>query len=334
MPVRLSLDELHGLIVRAVVNAGVLPENAKDVADALVAAEADGLKGHGASRAPSYADHAKCGKVDGKAKPVLHKAGSAGVRVDACNGYAYPACRVGLDWAAEIVHETGIAGVAIANSHHFGPAGYHAERMAEKGLLALAFSNSPQAIAPWGGTKGLYGTNPIAMAIPRPGRTPIVADLSLSKVARGNILVASQKGEAIPDDWALGPDGKPTTDPKQALKGTMLAIGDAKGAALAMMVEILSAALTGSHFGFEASSFFDTEGPPPAIGQFFMVIDPTPFSGGRFVERMETLVGAILGQQGTRLPGDRRLKVREKARKEGVEIPDALHQDLKARAGG
>lgn len=333
MPMKLSLGDLHGLIVRALVNAGTIEESARDVADALVAAEADGLKGHGASRVPSYADHVRCGKVDGKATPVLHAAGRAGIRVDARMGYAYPACRQGLDRAAELVRETGIVGVAVANSHHFGPAGYHAERMAEKGLVALAFSNSPQAIAPWGGNRGLYGTNPIAMAVPRAGKPPMVADLSLSKVARGNILVAAQKGEPIPGDWALAPDGKPTTDPKLALKGTMLPIGDAKGAALAMMVEILSAALTGSHFGFEASSFFDNEGGPPVIGQFFLVIDPGPFSGGRFAERIETLFSAILAQDGTRLPGERRFALREKARRDGVEIPDALYKDISARAG-
>jgi (2R)-3-sulfolactate dehydrogenase (NADP+) len=233
-----------------------------------------------------------------------------------------------------LVKSVGVVGVGVTNSHHSGVVGYHIEPLAERGLVALALGNSPAGIAPWGGAKALFGTNPIAFACPRENGAPLVIDLSLSKVARGKVMVAAQRGAPIPDGWALDAAGRPTTDAPAALGGTMVPMGEAKGAALVLMVELLAAALTGAQFGYEASSFFDAKGPPPRVGQFFLVIDPAAFAGPGFVARVEVLLTAILDQKGTRLPGDRRHTQRFKARVEGITIPDELHQDLVRRSGG
>jgi (2R)-3-sulfolactate dehydrogenase (NADP+) len=156
-------------------------------------------------------------------------------------------------------------------------------------------------MAPAGGRSAVYGTNPIAFAAPLEGRPPVVVDLSLSKVARGNLVAAKQKGEAIPDDWALDPDGRPTTDPAQGIAGTMLPLGGAKGAALAFMVEALAAAVVGTNLAVEASSFLDDKGGPPRTGQLLIVIDPAGFGHGLFAGRMTALAAAIEGQPGARL---------------------------------
>jgi len=334
MTARLSLMAARDLAQRVLRAAGVSDDNALSVARALVAAEADGLASHGLSRLPAYADQAKAGKVDGKAKPTLTESAPGALRIDARDGFAFPAIAAGLERAATMAKQAGTVGVAVGNSHHFGVAAYHIEPLAERGLVALAFGNSPAAIAPWGGAKPIFGTNPIAFACPCPDRAPLVIDLSLSKVARGKIMVAAQKGEAIPGDWALDKDGKPTTDAKAALGGAMLAMGDAKGTALVLMVELLAAALSASNFGYEASSFFDDKGPPPRVGQFFLVIDPQRFGGDAFLTRVGALVGAIQAQPGTRLPGDRRLEARQKAQSGGISITDNLHAELVSRAGG
>jgi len=330
----LTLDELRGLAARILVASNTSEETAAQVADALAAAEADGQKGHGASRIPSYADQAASGKVNGQAVPEVTRTGTAALRVDAKSGFAYPAIALGLDRAKDLADAAGVVAVAVGNSHHSGVAGLHVERAARAGLVALSFGNTPSAIAPWGGNRALYGTNPIAFAAPRANAAPLVVDLSMSKVARGKILVAAQSGEPIPGDWAVDADGNPTTDAKTALSGTMLPMGDGKGAALILVVEILAAALTGSNYGFEASSFFEAEGPAPNVGQFFFVLNPGVVSGGGFAERLEVLLTAITDQPGTRLPGDRRYALRAKAEAEGVDIPDALMEDLKARAAG
>ena len=184
------------------------------------------------------------------------------------------------------------------------------------------FGNTPKAIPPWGGSKPLFGTNPIAFSAPRANDAPMVIDMSLSKVARGKVMVANQLNEKIPEGWAIDKEGRPTTDAKKALAGAMLPIGDAKGSALALMVEILAAGLTGSNFGFEASSFLDAEGDSPGVGQLIIAIDPSFFSGDSFGERTETIVGAILEQPSTRLPGDKRLEKRKVREKSGLSSKD------------
>ena len=330
---RITLDRLHGLAVRALVAAGTSEANAEAVARALVAAEADGQAGHGLSRLASYADQVRTGKVDGRAEPAVDRRAAAAVVADARRGFAYPAIAAGLDVAGQAAREAGAAVLAVANSHHFGMAGYHVETAAERGLVALAFGNSPAAIPPWGGRRALFGTNPVAFACPRRDTAPLVIDLSLSKVARGKIMVAAQKGEPIPEGWAVDAEGRPTTDARAALAGSMLPMGDAKGAALVLMVEILATCLTGANFGFEASSFFEAEGPSPRVGQCFVLISPEAFGADRFTERVETLCAAVLAQEGTRLPGERRLQARARARAEGVALPDALRADLMRRAG-
>ncbi len=328
-----SLSELHDLAVAILTASETSADNAAAVARALIKADADGIPSHGVFRLPSYADQAKSGKVDGFAVPEVTFPRAASVRIDARSGFAYPAIEAAHEAACDKVKEMGIVGVAIGNSHHSGVAGHHVEAFAREGLVALGFSNSPAGIAPWGGNRPIFGTNPVAFACPRIDAEPIVADFSTAKVARGKIKLAADRGETIPDDWAVDSEGNPTTDPKAALAGWSLPMGDAKGSALVLMVEILSATLTGSNFGFEASSFFEGEGAPPNVGQFFIVIDPTVFSGGQFAERMEVLAEAILSQPGTRLPGVRRHDIRAASEKDGVDVPDGLMTELRERAG-
>jgi len=324
----LTANEAHALACGILVNHNTSEANASHVANALVAAEIDGQKGHGLSRLPSYSAQSASGKVNGQAKPLVTERCGAGIRVDAGNGFAYPALSLAIDELTRISVENGLSAAAIFRSHHFGQAGHHVEQLAERGLIGLVFGNSPKAIAPWGGNDALFGTNPIAFSAPRADAAPLLIDLSLSKVARGKIMVAAENDETIPEGWALDADGKPTTDPNAALAGTMLPMGDAKGAALVLMVEILAAALTGANFGYEASSFFSADGDPPGVGQTLLAINPMVFSGDSFAVRLEMLLSAIVEQPGVRLPGQSRLQGRERARKDGLIIPEKLHRQL------
>ena len=331
--VTLSLEALRDLAHEILVSHDTSETNAAQVAAALASAEADGQKGHGASRIPSYAAQSKSGKVKGHANPKLSKVAPAALRVDARSGFAFPALNLAVEAVTELGKQTGIAAVAVANSHHSGVAAHHVEPIANAGLIGISFGNGPQGIAPWGGNKGLFGTNPIAFAAPRREGPPLVIDMSLSKVARGKVNAAAQNGESIPEGWAVDKDGNSTTDPKEALAGTMLPMGDAKGAQLVLMVEILSAALSASQFGYEASSFFTGEGDPPNIGQFLIAIDPGPLSRKLFTDRIEALLQSILDQPGTRLPGARRLQLRESAVRDGVELPQGLYDTLESLSG-
>jgi (2R)-3-sulfolactate dehydrogenase (NADP+) len=324
----LSLAEAESLVAHALERNRTSSDNASTVAKALVLAEADGIKTHGLLRTAFYAAQAKAKKVDGFATPSVIRSRPGVAAIDANNGFAYPAIDCAIALLPEMAAASGIAAAGIGRSHHCGVAGHHAERLADVGLVALFFANGPAAMAPWGGRRAVFGTNPIAFACPLPDRRPIMIDLSLSKVARGNVMAAAKKGEPIPEGWALDADGRPTTDAKAALDGTMVPLGDAKGTALALMVELIAAGMTGSNFAAEASSYFDAEGPPSMTGQFIIAMDPNAFASG--IERFAHLARAIEEDDGARLPGMRRHALRRSAQTEGIVVSDALLAEINA----
>ncbi len=330
-PLRLSLAEAEALAIEALVASRTRPENARPTARALVAAEADGQGGHGLSRVPSYALQSRAGKVRGDAVPRLERVAGAALRVDGGHGFAYPAIDLALEALVPLAREQGIAVAAVHRSHHFGQAGAHAERLAERGLIGIVLGNSPKAMSFWGGRRAMLGTNPLAFAAPLPGgAAPLVIDLAMSVAARGRIVAAEKAGKPIPADWAVDAEGRPTTDPKAALGGTLLPIGGAKGGALALMIEILAAAVTGSAFGWEASSFFDDQGGAPNIGHALIALDAGVLSGGAYDARMATLLEAMTAEPAVRLPGTRRLASRARAAAEGLAVPAALRAEIRA----
>lgn len=318
--IRLSINEAREKAAAVLAANRTAPENAASVALALVMAEADGLGGHGLMRLPFYAAQAKCGKIDGCARPEIKSRMASAITIDAGNGFAYPAIDLAIEELVAATFRQGVAAASITRSSHCGAMGLAVEKIANHGLIALMFANTPGAMAVWGGKRPLLGTNPLACAFPRPSAPPVVIDLSLSKIARGHIVAAKQRGSKIPSDWALDADGNATDDPVAALSGTMLPAGDAKGAALALMVEALAAGLTGSHFAFEASSFLDAEGPPPGTGQMIIALNPISFGGG--VSHMDQLFSAAHDDQ-ARLPGERRQQNRQRAEAEGLAVQEA-----------
>ena len=329
---RLPCSEARSLIAEALCRSRTGPKPAESVARALVEAEASGQSGHGLRRVVAYAAQARSGKVDGFAEPTAIRAAPGALAIDAAHGFAFPALDLALAELPAIAREQGVALAGVRRSHHSGVMGHLVERFAEAGLVALAFANTPAAIAPWGGRSALFGTNPIAFAAPLEGKAPVVVDLSLSKVARGRIMAAKQKGAAIPSDWAFGRDGNPTTDPSEALAGTMAPLGEAKGTALALMVEMLAAGLIGANYASEASSFFDAEGPPPGVGQLIIAIDPARIGGGAATARFARLAEAIEGDEGARLPGRRRQALRREAERVGLAIEADVIEEI-ARLG-
>ena len=328
--------EAEALVTAALLAAGASQASSASTAAALVAAEVDGQAGHGLSRTAAYAAQVRVGKVAGRATPGLLRSHPAGVRVDAGGGFAYPALDLAIGTLLEITPQTGVAAAGVFNSHHMGQAGRTVERLAERGLIALVVSNTPRAMAFHGGARAMLGTNPLAFAAPCTARAPLVIDLSLSLVARSRIVAAQKGGSKIPTDWATDSSGRPTDDPAAALAGALAPAGGAKGAALALMVEILCGALAGGHYGWEASSFLDDRGAAPGVGQMLIAFDPAAFAGPGYAPRMAALVNAAAGEPGVRLPGDRRLAARARVAAHGLSIATELHAQLLelASAGG
>ncbi|WP_306150277.1 MULTISPECIES: Ldh family oxidoreductase [unclassified Roseibium] len=317
----LTLAEIEDLAFRALVAAGTSEENARPLAVATAATEADGVASHGLAYIPIYCEHVQCGKVDGKAVPILTQPRAGVISVNAATGFAHPAIDIGFEALIPRACELGIAALAIRNSYNCGVLGYHTARLASAGLLGIGFTNAPASIAPSGGSKPVVGTNPFSIAAPgTDGEPAVLIDQSASTIAKSEVMKHAREGRPIPVGWALDADGNPTTDPNVGLKGSMAPSGGYKGVGVALMVEMMAAAMTGATLGINASPFSGAVGGPPKTGQFFLAIDPAATSGGDFAARMTDLVAAIRDQEGAHLPGDGRAAKRMQARAHAVGV--------------
>ncbi|MDX1376766.1 MAG: Ldh family oxidoreductase [Burkholderiales bacterium] len=328
--------ELCALARRALERAGARSAMAERAAQHLVQAEAHGLPTHGMSRVPFYCAMLKNGRADGAATPTLRAERGAACLIDNRDALPYEACAWAVDEVIVRARRNGIGFAGIAASGHVGVLGIHLLPVARAGMVGFAFTNSPAAIPAWGGRKALFGTDPVAAVFPRAEADPLVIDLALTTVIRGKIMLAAQRGERIPEGWALDREGKPTTDPKEAIEhGSMFPIGGVKGAMLALMFELICAALSGAAIGPEADSFFAEQGNRPRVGQAFIAIDPGALAGhARYFERVETLVAAMLADPEVRLPGARRFAAAQRATREGLDVPDALLARIETLAAG
>ena len=332
---KMRLPELERLACEVLKQHAVTDAGAAACARVLVQADACGIETHGVSRIPMYCDMLRAGRIDPHAVPRLVESAPGGpaALVDACGGLAYDACDLAVAALTERALRDGVAFVGVRNSSHVGALGLHLEPLAARGLVALALSNSPAVMPFWGGRTPALGTNPVAAIFPRRQGSPLLVDLSMTTVARGHILLAAQRNEPIPEGWALDRLGQPTTDAREALQGSLLPVGGAKGAMLALCFELLCSALTGAALSFEADAFFDPAGKAPRIGQAFIAFSPERLAGQAvYFERVEALLAQIAQDPEVRLPGARREALRAQALAEGVVVRDELLAKLHALA--
>jgi (2R)-3-sulfolactate dehydrogenase (NADP+) len=329
------IPELTALASAALRASGASETQANAAAHYLVAADAQGLSTHGVARVPSYSAHLRSGRAKGDAVPSLVKDGGAACLIDAGLGLGFEPCELAIEYAIERAVSHGIGFAGVTNSHHCGALGVLIQPIAKQGMVALAFSTAPAAISPWGGTRPLFGTNPVAAVFPRRAAPPLVVDLSLTQVTRGQILLLQKEGKPIPEGWGMDKDGNPTTDADKILFGGSLhAVGGLKGTMLALAVELICCALTGAALSHQLESLHLAEGTPLRLGQAFIVINPASLAGQEiYLERVEALVHAMLEEEGVRLPGDRRHALAQRAAVDGVEVGDALIAELRALAG-
>jgi len=320
----LTLAEIEALAFNALVAAGTTEANARPLAIATAATEADGVASHGLAYIPIYCEHVQCGKVDGQATPILDEPRPSVITVDAATGFAHSAIDQGFEKLIPLARSHGVAVLAIRNSYNCGVLGCHTYRLAQAGLLGMGFTNAPASISPSGGSKPVIGTNPFSIAAPDGnGEALVLIDQSASAIAKSEVMKHAREGRPIPVGWALDGEGNPTTDPNVGLKGSMAPSGGYKGVGVGLMVELMAAAMTGATLGIDASPFSGTVGEPPKTGQFFITIDPAATSGGAFAARMADLVQAFHEQDGARIPGDGRAGKRAKARQQGVDVSAA-----------
>jgi LDH2 family malate/lactate/ureidoglycolate dehydrogenase len=318
------------------IAAGLNESDARIFADSLVEADVYGKSTHGISRVDIYIRRIQRGLIDPRAEIVVDRERSSVIAVDAGNGLGQvQACKV-LDKLIPMAEAAGIASATIRNSQHFGSLSYYCNKAAQINMILFATTNSEPAMAPEGGREAYFGTNPMAASFPTGKGYHVTIDLSTSIVARGNIISAHKKGEAIPLGWALDTDGNPTEDPGQALLGTVLTMAGHKGYALALMVELFSGVLSGAAVGSDIGSMYKNMTMKQNVGHFFYLLDIDAFMDITiFKKRVDAMIDKIKacnkrpGVEEIMVPGERSYKTAQENRKKGIHIDNETRKELK-----
>ena len=309
--VSLSLDEIYQLANKTLLANGCDQENANILSETIMKAERDGSLSHGLFRLPAYVAGLKSKKIDGKARPEIKKISPSIIKVLGNHALAPMVLKVGIPELVKAAKETGVAILAITNSHHMAAMWPETEAIAEEGLVAFACTSYKPMVAPAGAKKALIGTNPISFAWPRPGKTPVVYDMATASMAMGEVQVAAREVHKVPIGTGLNKDGKETTDPNEIAKGgVILPFGGYKGSGIAMMVELLAGALLGEAFSYETAAKDSNDGGPPAGGEFILAMSPDKISGGDWNKHSDEFFNKMKSMEGVRLPGERRHKNR------------------------
>jgi LDH2 family malate/lactate/ureidoglycolate dehydrogenase len=347
-PAGLRAEVLLDFATACLVAVGMRPGDAALVADSLIAAELRGVTSHGLIRLPVYLANLKDGGVDPTARPILVADGPTAATLDGRRAMGQVASKLGMEIAVERARANGIAAVAVRNSNHFGAGAYWAMLALPHNMVGIAMTNGAVAMAPSGGVTPLLGNNPLAIASPAGKEYPIVLDMAMTTVARGWIKLAAMRDQPLPDGWALDAKGHPTNDPNEALDGSLLPVGGYKGYGLSIVVELLTAVLSGAalgpaleNMGFTAGSDAEPiKTPAHAIGgsgtgHFFAAIDIARFMPlDQYTARVDALVQTmklaelVEGVSGILLPGEREFHTEKARRAEGIAITSELQPQL------
>ncbi len=310
---------------------GVSQEDAEYIAKTIRYANLLEMHTHGIGRVPLYVKKIKANSLVPNAKMQVLRDEGALALIDATNGFGQVAAGKALDIGIKKAKEYGVAAVGVRNSNNVGAVGFFGRISAENGIICLIFANAAPAIAPPGGNRPIFGTNPLCIALPGSESTPpIVFDMATTVAARGKIRLAAKKGATIPMDWAVDLKGSPTDDPNEALKGTLLPIGGYKGFGLSMMVDVLAGMLTGAAFGGTVRQLSDASAPSSS-GNLFIFLDPTKFLGEEvYKKRLDQLVDntrACSSVGDVYLPGDSYTeKLRDKL--QAVNLPEIQIKEI------
>lgn len=332
----ISAEHLRESAEKALLVQGVTPSSARIQADLLIEAELRGLPSHGLQRLPRLVARLRTGLAHPKTSGIARWTRSGMLLVDGERGLGPVVMIQTMKQLAAKVPGRGIALAAICNANHIGMLAYYAELAAARGLIAIVLTTSEALVHPFGGTEAMLGTNPIAIGVPT-AEEPFVLDLATSRVSMGKIHHHALTGEPIPDNWAVDAQGHRTTDPKAAITGAIAPFGDAKGYGLGLGVELLVAALAGSAFAPEVRGTLDATDAANK-GDVLVLIDPNAGKGhateiAAYLDCLRRSRPADPARPVT-IPGDGMRARRTRALSEGIDLPEALHDEIRTLAEG
>lgn len=324
--------DLQTLSLRVLQHLGLSERHAAAISRIVVAGQRDACQSHGAYRILSAAQSIKTGLVDLQAEPVVQPTSGAIVRVDAKKAFSPLALEAGLPQLVDVTRKLGMGALVINRCFHFTALWPEVEMLTAQGLAALVMTPSHAWVAPMGGKRGVFGTNPIAFGWPRPGPYPYVFDFATSAIARGDLELHRRAGTPLPDGVGVDADGKPSTDPLEVAKGAMLTFGGHKGSALSTMVELMAGVLIGDLTSEGSMAFDGGKGGVPYHGHLVLAFDPSRFAGEDWLahqQRAEAMFASIT-EQGARLPSERRFAARAQSAERGISMPRTLLKDVEA----
>ncbi len=330
-----AADQLTDFAASAFQSLGVPGGDARDVAGLMVEADLLGYDTHGLFRLRQYVARLRDGGCNPAARPHVVRETVATALIDGDNGLGHLAMAMACDLAMTKARAAGIGWVGVRGSNHAGPAALYVRPQAAAGMIGIcAAVGSANHVAPYGGTDLLLGTNPIAIATPG-GADPFVLDMATTVAAVGKIKTLAQRGEAMPEGWMVGRDGKPLTDPNRRDEGFLLPIGGAKGYGLAMAIGLMAGVLNGAAFGSDVVDFTTDTTSPTNTGQFVVAIDiaafgdPAGFAAAtaRVFDEMRASP-PLPGHDAVRVPGDGREGQRAARLAKGISLHPALRADL------
>jgi delta1-piperideine-2-carboxylate reductase len=327
---RLTLAEVHALTARVLEANGCDAPNAEAVAANMTAVEREVGRSHGLFRLPGHVAMLRAGQANGRADPTVEQVAPALLRVEAGGGFAPLALDRGLPALADLARAQGLAALGIREAVHYSALWPEVARLAAEGLIGLAVTATPPYVAPAGGRRPFFGTNPMAFAWPRAGAPPMVWDQASAAMARGEVMLAAKEGRAVPETAGVDASGAPTADPAAIIEGgAQLPFGGHKGAAIALMVDLLAGPLLDQPASFETPASEGAGGPAPG-GEFVLAIDPARLGGEAGFARAERLFAALEAEEGARLPGAARAARRAETERDGVAVPAALLAEVEA----
>lgn len=332
---QVKIDTIKNISNEILIKLGVPNDDAGIIVDTIVYAHQRGKGTHGIGRLPIYARKIENGLMTAETKLRAVKDGSAVCLYDAENGFGQVAAYKGMEIAIEKARQYDVGVTGVRHSNNFGTAGFFVDLAAQNNMIGFVFANSSPAIAPPGGKTPIFGTNPIGIGFPGGRNRPtVILDMAASNAARGKIRLAAKNGESIPADWALDSEGKPTTDPLEALKGSMVPIGGYKGFGLSLIVDVIAGLLTGSAFGGDVKPLDHKDGLSD-YGHLLMAINIGFFLDSKeYLEKMEYLTKRVkeCGEENQIfLPGEHSYNL-SKSLKDIVDISDKQVNEINTLA--